>query len=106
VYGKALKLSSLRGVVRDMNGVEIPGACVGVFTELEHRPVGAICAEADGKFNLQGIKDGSYRLVVKVDGFCAANSLIVLRSGTHQVGSLLAKMRPQGIDTCSWIELK
>jgi hypothetical protein len=106
VDSRPLRISGVRGIVQDPRNVEIPQACVGIFTESDHKLVLSTCADSKGHFELKGVTAGAYRLVVKVEGFCPANARITLGRGAHLKNSLVAQMRPAGIDTCSWIELK
>ena len=104
-YGP-LSVSSVKGVVQDKDHVPIPQASVVIFTEADHRLVLSTCTGSDGHFDLKGIKPGAYRSVIKYEAFCAANAKIKIGYGVHFKNSLVAPMRPAGIDTCSWVELK
>ncbi len=104
-YGP-LKVSAVKGIVQDKSGTPIPQATVIVFTEPDHSVVLSACTRADGHFELNGVKPGDYRLVVKYDSLCAANAKIRIGRAVGSKNSLVAKMRPAGIDDCSWIEAK
>ncbi len=53
------------------NQVAIPKVCVAVFTE--HKLVDTTESDAGGKFSLQNVPPGRYRLVAKADPLCVAN---------------------------------
>jgi len=60
----------------------------------------------NGEFEVRGVPNGDYRIVVKYHGLCSANALIRLRQRSGQSKPLIAHMRPAGIDTCSYIDKK
>jgi hypothetical protein len=103
-YGP-LRIGSLEGTVKDIQGVEIRGACIGVFTETDRRLLVTTQSDDTGHFNIAGLPNGDYRLVISADGLCAANVRIVFKNGSRRKQRLVTKMRPTGIDACSWIEL-
>jgi hypothetical protein len=72
-YGP-LVVTVVRGTVQDAEGGPIPKACVGVFTEADHKLVAFTGTDDRGKFELNGLHDGEYRLVAKYEGFCPANA--------------------------------
>lgn len=47
----------------------IPKACVGVFTEIDHKLIAATETDNKGHFELKDIPTGDYRLVAKYEGF-------------------------------------
>jgi len=103
-YGP-LRVAALRGSATDSQGVAIPKTCVGVFTETDHKLIAATETDDNGRFELKGIPDGDYRLVAKYDGFSPANAK--LRVEHSRSKKLLAvQMRPAGLDTTSFVELK
>jgi hypothetical protein len=90
------------GIVKDFQGFEVRGACVGIFSEAEQKLL--ISAEADdkGRFVISGLQPGRYRMVVSAEGLCAANGRIIVK-GKSKKNKLTVIMRPSGIDVCSWI---
>ena len=62
--------------------------------------------DENGRFELKGIPDGNYRLVIKYDAFCPANAKARIDRHASTKKTLIAHMRPGGIDTCSYLELK
>lgn len=102
-YGPLI-VRELKGVVTDPAGA-VPQACVGIFTEKDHKIVAAMESDANGKFSLQSVPPGRYRLVVKVDHLCAAN--VRLRVVKHQKKKrvLQVHMKPRGLDSCSYVDL-
>lgn len=102
-YGP-LRISAVRGIVKDPLGIVIPHACVGVFSESNHKLVAAERVDSEGLFEIPSIPDGKYRLIVAYDSFCAANVSIILRNRAHGKKRLVATMRPSGIDVCSHVE--
>jgi Carboxypeptidase regulatory-like domain len=103
-YGP-LRVAAPRGSAKDSHGVAIPKACVGVFTETEHRLIAATETDDSGRFEFKDIPNGDYRLVAKYDGFSPANAkLRVEHSRSKKV--LAIEMRPAGLDSTSSVELK
>ena len=102
-YGP-LQLGSVRGIAQDFQGVEIPRACVGIFTDADHKLVATGETDDHGRFVLSGVPKGVYRLVVKYPGFCPANALVRISGGKGK--SAIVHMKAAGIDTCSYVEAK
>src|SRR5213595_3955189 len=71
-YGP-LVVQDVKGTIIDPQQVAVPKLCVGIFTEKDHKLVATTESDADGKFSLQSVSPGQYRLVVKGDPLCAAN---------------------------------
>lgn len=95
------------------NGV-IPGACLGLFTEKDHRLIASAVADDEGNFKFKSVPLGRYRLVVydPQNLLCVANmSLRVVgwpRGGIFKRKSttIMIHMRVSGIDECSYGEVK
>jgi hypothetical protein len=104
-YGRPVQVTALFGAAQDMEKVRVPKACVGIFTEPEHRLVAAETTE-NGEFEIRGVPNGDYRIVVKYNGFCPANALVRLRQRSGRGKPLIVHMRPAGIDTCSYVDKK
>jgi Carboxypeptidase regulatory-like domain len=103
-YGP-LRVAAVRGIAKDSQGVAIPKACVGVFTETDHKLVASTQTDDNGNFELKDIPAGDYRLVAKYGGFSPANAkLRVERSRGKK--TLAVQMRPAGLDTSSFVEVK
>ncbi len=104
-YGP-LHIGSIQGLTKDSDGVTVPRACVWVFAESDQRLLRASEADAEGHFEIVGVPNGRYRLVVSVEGLCPANVAVVLKARSHWKKNLVVTMKPGGIDECSYIELK
>jgi hypothetical protein len=104
-YGP-LHVATVRGVAKDAQGVVIPKACVGVFTEAGHKLVATTQTDDGGQFELNHIPDGAYRLIAKYEGFSTANAKLQIQQRSQSKKSLTVQMRPAGLDTRSFIELK
>ena len=102
-YGP-LQLGTVRGIAQDNQGEKIPKACVGVFTEADHKLVATRETDDKGRFALEKVPKGVYRLVIKYPGFCPANVRIQVSGKRGK--SATVHMRAAGIDTCSYIEAK
>ena len=96
-------VGTVEGLVKDVNGSDVRKACVGVFTDAEHKLLAATEADDHGRFAVAGLGDGTYRLVISADDLCTANVRIILKNGSRRKKQLIAKMWPRGIDACSWI---
>ncbi len=103
-YGP-LVVRSVNGFVADAQGVPIPAANVGVFTESDHKLLFQTTTDSDGFFKIEGLRRGEYRLVSQYNGFCAANARIVVagwpRGGFVKSRRFRIRMLGRGIDTCS-----
>jgi hypothetical protein len=104
-YGP-LHVAAVRGFAKDAQGVVIPKACVGVFTEVGHKLVATTRTDDDGRFRLNDIPDGDYRLIAKYEGFSPANAKLRIEQRLQSKKSLTVQMRPTGLDTQSFIELR
>ena len=104
-YGP-LHVAAVRGVAKDAQGVVIPKACVGVFTEASRKLVATTQTDDDGQFELNDIPDGAYRLIAKYQGFSTANAKLRIDQRSQSKKSLTVQMRPTGLDMHSFIELK
>jgi|SwirhisoilCB1_FD_contig_41_7227672_length_573_multi_1_in_0_out_0_2 hypothetical protein len=100
--GTKIRIRYVQGVAIDAANVPVPGVCVGVFTEPDHRLIGTVKTDDSGKFRLPSIGRGTYRLVAEYQAFGVANSLVVV--GTRGEKSVVVRMRPRGIDSTSYIE--
>ena len=104
-YGP-LRIHHRNGIVIDPDGVRIPSACMGIFSEADHRLVSSTHSNKKGDFEIRNLPDGNYRLVAKYDGFCAANARINVTAVKRKTGRLIVHVRPGGVDDCSYIEFK
>lgn len=96
------RVGFISGVVKDIQGFEVRGACVGIFTEAEQNLLLATEADDKGRFAISGLQPGTYRMVVAAEGFCAANARLIVK-GKSKKNKLNVVMRPSEIDACSWI---
>ena len=98
-----MDLGLAEGVVQDdYRGLRMPMACVGVFTEPDHKRVAVGKADQRGRFALSGVPAGTYRLVATYPSFCPANQTV--RIVGKRGKTALVHMSVRGIDTCSWID--
>ncbi len=104
-YGPII-VNSIRGVAQDAQGVPIPKACVGVFTETEHKLLAVAETDDGGRFELTVIPRGEYRLVAKYEGFCPVNAKLRIGRRSKDKKPLMLQMRPAGLDSCSYVEAK
>ena len=75
-------------------------SCVGVFTEVDHKLVAVVSTDQRGRFELKGIPEGTYRLVVKYEGFSPANAKVRIEHSRRNK-LLTVQMRPTGLDSGS-----
>ena len=104
-YGP-LRVSVIRGSVMDFQGVAVPNACVGIFSDTDQKLIATGKVDSEGLFEIPSIPSGKYRLIVAYDGFCAANVSIVLKNRLCGKKKLLAIMKPGEVDVCSYVEWK
>ena len=82
-------------------------ACLGLFTEGDHKLVASAMADLNGKFGFAPVPPGSYHLVVRdpQNALCVANIPLRVvrwpRGGFIQRRELLIHLVPTGIDACS-----
>jgi hypothetical protein len=83
-YGP-LQISRIRGIAQDAQGGPIPKACAGIFTETDHKLIAVTETDEDGHFELDGIRDGDYRLMVKdrYKVFCPAHAMLRVKQQTN-----------------------
>jgi hypothetical protein len=120
-YGNRNQVNPKRSSVRGLSGrvvseVGDPAkeigpvpACLGLFTEKDHRLVATAVADEEGRFKFKSVASGRYRLVVRdpQNAFCLANMplhIVGWPRGTTK--SLVIHMRPSGIDDCSYGDFK
>ena len=88
----------------------VDGACIGLFTEKDHQLIASTNADDEGRFRLNKVPVGRYRLVVRAGSLCVANvPLRVIRGARDKAGEsrqLVIHMRAAGIDTCSYGDYK
>jgi hypothetical protein len=102
-YGP-LVFRSLSGRALDPSSVQVPGGCIGLFTEDDHRLVGATETDQSGNYTFPAVTPGKYRLVVSCDGLCVANVPLRIvrwpRGGLYR--KLILHMGAGAIDSCSY----
>lgn len=103
-YGPLI-VQEVRGTITDPQQVALPKVCVGIFTEKDHKLVATTESDADGKFSLQSVPPGQYRLVVKADPLCAANVPLQVVKSQEKKQVLRVHMKPRGLDSCSYADL-
>lgn len=86
----------------------VAGACLGLFTEQDHRLVATSVADDEGGFQFAEVPSGKYRLVVQVAGLCVANVPLQIVRGLRgkDQKQLVVHMRPSGVDSCSYGDYK
>ena len=80
-----LSITILSGKVFDEIGEDpvqvhapIPGACLGLFTETDHRLIASATTDDRGNFRFARVSPGQYRLVARdpQNVFCVANARV------------------------------
>lgn len=83
------------------------GACLGIFTEKEHKLVATATTDRRGRFKFSDVLPGEYRLVVRYETFCVANvPIIITAKASLKDKRLILHMRPTSFDECSYGEVK
>ena len=103
-YGPLI-IQKVKGTITDPRQGAVPNVCVGIFTEKDHKLVATTESDADGKFSLQSVPPGRYRLVVKADPLCAANVPLQVVKSQKKKQVLRVHMKPRGLDSCSYGEV-
>lgn len=103
-YGPLI-VQAVKGTITDPEQGAVPKVCVGIFTEKDHKLVATTESDADGKFSLQSVPAGRYRLVVKADPLCAANVPLQVVKSQKKKQVLRVHMKPRGLDSCSYADL-
>jgi hypothetical protein len=81
------------------------GTCFALFTEKDHQLVATVSGDPQGRFEMKDVKPGRYRLVARVEGFCAANIPLEVVRNTRRKARILVHFRPTAVDTCSYGEI-
>ena len=102
-YGPLI-VQEVKGSITDPQQGAVPKVCVGIFTEKDHKLIAATESNADGKFSLQSVPPGRYRLVVKGEPLCAANVPLQVVKSQKKNQVLRVHMKPRGLDSCSYGE--
>jgi hypothetical protein len=68
LFGQAVSVGSVSGVVTDQSGSAVPGVTVNM-TETERSTVHTTTTGADGRYNFPNLPVGPYRLEAKAKGF-------------------------------------
>ena len=120
-YGNRNQVDPTRSTIRGLSGRVISEvgrpakeigpvpACLGLFTEKDHRLVASAVADQEGRFRLGVVRSGRFRLVVRdpLNSFCLANMpLHVVKWQRRKMNPLVIHMRPAGIDDCSYGDFK
>jgi hypothetical protein len=120
-YGNRNQVNPTRSTVRGLSGRVISEvgdpareigpvpACLGLFTETDHRLVASAVANQEGRFRFGVVRSGRFRLVVRdpLNSFCLANMpLHVVKWPRRKTKPLVIHMRPAGIDDCSYGDFK
>jgi hypothetical protein len=103
-YGP-LRVTSVRGTVKVVDGYPVFQACVGIFAESGEQLLAATANER-GEFLVAGLPNGTYRMVITGQDFCAANVVVILKNKPRGKKTLIAVMKPSAVDVCSYIELE
>jgi hypothetical protein len=103
-YGP-LVVQVVEGTITDPQKGAVPKAWVCIFTEKDHKLVAATQSDVDGKFSLQSLTAGWYRLVVKAEPLCAANVPLRVVKSQKNKPVLQVHMKPRGLDSCSYADL-
>jgi hypothetical protein len=105
-----LSVREISGRVIDPNDVAIASACVSLFSESDHRLLRTTIADKEGRFRLREVRQGHYRLLVYVAGFCTANVRLRIVSwpagGAYKSRKLVIHMDARGVDRCSYVDYK
>lgn len=81
IFSQGTDLGSIRGIVTDVSGAVVPNASVEIV-DLTTNLVRRLKTDAEGNYEAAGLRSGSYRASVSVQGFNTVEiSGIVLRSG-------------------------
>ena len=102
-YGP-LVVQDVKGTITDPQEGAVPKVCVGIFTEKDHKLVATTESDAEGKFSLQNVPPGRYRLLVKADPLCAANTPLRVVESQRKKQVLRVHMKRRGLDSCSYGE--
>jgi len=99
------RIRQVKGTARDWEGDVVPGLCIGVFTEAEHKLVATAETDEKGAFELKDLPAGDYRLVAHYTGLCSTNIRLRIQPRLRSKKVLALHMVLPAIDTCSYGEL-
>ena len=105
-YGP-LVVHEVRGLVTDRQGSGVvANVCLGLFTETDHKLFATAAIDSAGKFLLQNIPTGRYRMVVKADALCTANVPLRIVKNRKKAKMVHVHMEARGLDSCSYVALE
>ena len=102
---RPLIVQAVNGTVVDLAQEAVSQVCVAIFAEKDHALIATTQSDANGKFSLEKIRPGRYRLVVKADPLCAANVPLRVVKNTKKKMALRVHMKARGLDACSYADL-
>ncbi len=107
-----LSIRAVAGRIIDSGKAPVPNACLGLFTDRDHRLVASTVADDDGNFRFRNVPSGRYRLIVRdVYGlFCTVNAKVNivdwLRGGIQMRRRNISPFIPPAIDVCRYVTYK
>ena len=106
-YGP-LVFRTLSGRAIDPTSAQVPGGCIGLFSDEGHRLIASAETDQEGNFAFPALAPGRYRLVAQCAGFCVANVPLRIvrwpRGRSHR--KLVLHMKMAAIDACSYGDYK
>jgi Sel1 repeat len=104
---RPILLSAMQGQAVDWQAAHsVPGTGLALFTEADHKLVAVTVADDQGLFSFPNVKPESYRLVAVYYPLCTANVPVRITSGRKTGREVVVHMRPEGLDACSWGDLR
>lgn len=91
--GDVIIVTSVKGTAMDIVNDMVPDVCVGIFSIDKHELLAVTSTDAKGYFEFKNLKDGTYRIVAKLDFFSAANNRIRIDSQNSSKKKLSLRMR-------------
>jgi hypothetical protein len=99
------RIRQVKGTASDQEGFAIPGICIGIFTETEHKLVATAETNEKGVYELKNLPAGDYRPVAHYNGLCPANVRLRIQPRLRSKKVLALHMVGPAIDSCSYGEL-
>ncbi len=83
IHAQGNASGDIKGTVVDLSGKAIQGATVGVISE--SRDVRKVLSGAEGKFEITGVRAGSYTIEISASGFSTVERSVSIAPGTNEI---------------------
>ncbi|MDE7126180.1 MAG: TonB-dependent receptor, partial [Muribaculaceae bacterium] len=79
---------TVSGLVVDEENSPLPAATVRLVTDKDSTYVAAVTTTGNGRFSIQGIKDGKYKIIASYVGYSPATKEVSVNGKNNQIGTI------------------